>query len=105
MVELLEFNQLRWKPLHPLSSKHLVNQMELQHPYAAVIAVRNKKTLVVKDGSFLFVKKGAKFAPLKDTGFEVVSEDGKPIQPTGDFYISLDTFDPCHTIIDWFRPK
>ncbi|WP_178076130.1 hypothetical protein [Paenibacillus oralis] len=51
----------------------------------------------------MFVKEGTKFASLKDTGFHVVSEDGKPIQPTGTFYISLETIDPSHVIIDWFR--
>lgn len=91
--------------MHPLTSKHLLYDIELPHPYAAVIAVWDKKNLVVQDRSLMLVKTGAKFAPLIDTGLQVISEDGEPIQPTGTFYISPETLDPHHLIIDWFRPN
>lgn len=90
--------------MHPITSKQLL-EMELPHPYAAVIVVRDKKNLVIQDCSLMFVKRGATFAPLTDTGLQVISEDGEPIQPTGTFYISLETIDPHHLIIDWFRPN
>jgi hypothetical protein len=73
--------------------------------YAAVVAHRKKNNLVVQGGSIQLVKEGTLFAPLHGSGFEVVAEDGTPIQPTGSFYISVETFDPVHLIIDWFQPK
>lgn len=90
--------------MHPLSGQNALG-MQLPHTYAAVIAHRDGKNLVVQAGSFMLVKEGTHFAPLYDSGFQVISEDGVPIQATGSYYISVETMDPQHVIIDWSVPS
>jgi hypothetical protein len=75
--------------------------MRLEKPYAAVKVERKGKRLVVIPGSICLVKPGTEFAVLYD--HKVVSEDGETLQPSGVFYISTETFDPYHLVIDWMK--
>jgi len=74
-------------------------------PRAAVVVEVEKKrapcTLRVQDGSICILKSDAIMAPLPD-GVVVRSADGKPIKPTGRFFVSTESFDPYHLLTDVF---
>lgn len=86
--------------MHPLQGKTALS-MRSPKPYAAVIAHRKSNQLIVQQGSVHLVKQDTLFAPIDGSNLQVVAVDGTPIKPEGAFYISLETIDPMHLIIDW----
>ena len=73
----------------------------LPRPWAAVCVQVNKNELVVQ--SEMFVAKGGIALGLLPERFRVVSGDGEIVLPTSGarFFISLETFDPCHLLLEW----
>jgi hypothetical protein len=86
--------------MHPLHGTYKFS-MRLPKPYVAVVAQRHKNQLIVQPGALQIVKPDTLFASLRDTRLQVVNEDGTLITASGEFYVSLETIDPMHLIIDW----
>jgi hypothetical protein len=48
----------------------------------------------------MVVAEGTQVAQLPDE-FEVVDCEGKRVEPTHDFYVTAETMDPEHMLLDW----
>lgn len=73
----------------------------LPKPWAAVSVRVDKDKLVVQ--SEVFVAKEEIALVLLPERFKVVSSGGEIVRPTSGarFFISLETFDPCHLLLEW----
>lgn len=68
--------------------------------YCAVkVEVKGKKLIVV--GGVEFVAPDTRIAVLPD-GYEVQTMDGETIRPSGTFYITSETINPYHLLMDVF---
>ena len=74
-------------------------------PRAAVVVEVEKQrspcTLRVQENSLCILKSDTLMATLPE-GVVVLSSDGKPVKPTGRFYVSTESFDPYHLVTDVF---
>lgn len=88
--------------MHPLSLKKYkpLLTMELKTPFVSVTGEVKKKVITIEDSSINIAKPGTKFAKLP-TDFKVVDSNGDEIPTTGSYYISTETIDPHHLIIDY----
>jgi hypothetical protein len=89
--------------LHPLDKIQHGIGIRLPKPYAAVQVKRDNKNLIVIPNTVQLAKIDSRFAPVHGTGIEVIDQSGQSIPATGSFYISTETFDPYHLVIDWFK--
>jgi hypothetical protein len=55
--------------------------------------------LEIEEGSLKIASTDAAWIPLPE-GVVIQGSDGEVIQPTGRFYVSTETFDPCHLVTD-----
>lgn len=91
---------------HPLQNKisgirPLIRPRLLGKHYAAVTVVRKGKRLIVVNGSFSIAKPDTMIAEIPDD-FDVIAPDKKEVvTQTYAFWMSTETFDPCHLILDW----
>ena len=60
-----------------------------------------KPVLIVKDGSVGVLKGDAILVELPKE-IPVIGPDGDRIKPTGKFYVTTETFDPHHALVDLF---
>ena len=78
----------------------------LHRPYACVtvkvLKLQPHVVLEVVDGSIGISKQGTTWVALEQ-GTQVVAEDRTVIEPTGTFYVSTESFDPFHLLMDVFR--
>jgi len=69
-------------------------------PYACVtVEVLGKKKLKAVPGSIAFLKSDARLVALPEDVI-VVDDKGNVIEPSRGFFITTETFDPYHAIID-----
>lgn len=75
----------------------------LTKPFACVtVTVQKKGVLVIKPNSFGVAQSGVLFAELPEK-WKVVDPDPdetEPVLPSRQFYISVETIDPYHILID-----
>ena len=90
-MHFLYKRETNFSPLHP------------SRVYAAVKVEVTKKakprTLAVLPGGIVFTKTDTKFVPLPDDVI-VVNDEGEEITASFKFYVSLETFDPFHIVVD-----
>ncbi|MFB5269350.1 hypothetical protein ACE41H_21560 [Paenibacillus enshidis] len=84
--------------MHPLQKENK-HSRELGRPYAAVQVEHINKVLVVIPGSVSILKEETKITKLP-SAYPVVDSEGYLIKPSGQFYITTETFDPYHMVID-----
>lgn len=78
---------------------HGRNESVVQRPYACVkVEMVGKTTLRVLPGVF-FIKTGSYVRAVPEK-ISVVDEDGKKIQASGQFYVSSESIDPYHLLLD-----
>ena len=71
-------------------------------PYAAVMVSRKKgKDLVIVPGQIHLLKDDTQVVELPEDYTILNPEDGTPIEPSFSFWITTETFDPFHAVIDW----
>lgn len=80
---------------HPGSAFHL------DSPRICVTAKRVGNRLVIVPDSIGILRADTPLFWL-DEKFEVVSEDGQPVKPTGRFAVTAQTIDPYHVVTDIF---
>lgn len=68
-------------------------------PYAAVQVEVYGKKLIVHDGSLCLVK-GDTLVTELPSEFKVYGIDGEEIPPANKFYITVETINPYHLILD-----
>lgn len=77
----------------------------LQNPRAAVRcthAFRSKRYVVTQgENSVCVLKAGCQIVALNDDEI-VTTEDGEQLKPQGRFYITAETIDPYHLLLDIF---
>jgi len=83
---------------HLLHSSERVGARPVGRPYAAVLAEKRGDALQVVDRVVL-IKPDAQVVRLPDR-IRILSGDS-PIEPTWGFWISVETMDPYHAILDW----
>jgi len=96
---------------HPLKTKISGAQPSLfpqtvGRPYAAVVVENTgKKKLAIQLGQIQVMKHDAYVVMLPDD-FKVINpEDGTVIDAEHTFWITTETFDPYHAVIDWDGKK
>ena len=92
---------------HPLDlySKQISHGRRLEKPLLTVKVERfgytkASLTLATTAEPPSLARGDAVFVPLPKE-IKVISQDGEPITPTWKFWISTETFDPFHLLIDW----
>lgn len=87
--------------MHFAASKDMWAVRAVQRPWGAVEVqvLKGGKTLQVKTGSICVIKADALIIPLPK-GIRVVSDEGEAIEPTWGFWVTTETFDPWHLLID-----
>lgn len=76
-----------------LLPKRAAVQVERVPPYALKVVV----------GGFVIAKEQVWATVATDKRLKVIGPDGEPIEPTGEFLISTETFDPFHLVTDYFE--
>lgn len=82
--------------MHPLQSPA---SMEIGKPYAAVRAERVGKLLMVIPGTVEILRADTKIAQVPDK-LSIVDANKNPIMPSGRFYMTTETIDPYHMVLD-----
>lgn len=87
-------------PLRPreASSWHVADLGYAQGIAAVMVRRRGTNVLVVQ--ASLFVLKPDTEVARIPASIRVVDEEGEPIQASGEFWISIATFDPYHAVCD-----
>ncbi len=69
----------------------------------AVLVTRQRDpcTLRVEEEPLRILKADAMMTPLPE-GVVVLHADGRVCKPTGRFYVTTESFDPCHLLTDVF---
>lgn len=67
--------------------------------YCAVKVKFKSNKLYVEDGGISVVKPDTKIAELP-TKFKVYNSENEEVQPSGKFYISVETINPFHLLMD-----
>lgn len=74
----------------------------LQQPHACVTVevIKQRPHAILKVvGGIRIAQHSTTWVALKP-GTQVVTEDGEVIEPSGTFYVSTETFDPFHLLMD-----
>jgi hypothetical protein len=91
-------------PLHFITQFGSVRGDVVGKPWACVTVrverSRRPCTLRIQEGIFV-LKHDTLIVPLPD-GVVVLQPDGKRCKPTGRFYVTTESFDPCHLLTDIF---
>ena len=87
--------------MHFVASKNMFAARSVQRPWAAVSVevLKGGKILQVKTGSICVIKSDAMIVPLPKT-IRVVSDEGEESTPTWGFWVTTETFDPWHLLLD-----
>lgn len=93
--------------MHPLRSDELYPRRYVAERACVIVRVvprrrGNQRQLVVEEGS-VGITKGAEFAPLP-SDVNVCDSHENPLAPTWGFWISIETCDPYHLLLDWDDP-
>ena len=91
---------------HPLASMIFGNMaslypIQIGKPYACVTVEAKGKDFFIIPSNISIAKLETLFVPLPNK-FRVLSPDGSGVvRPTHRFWITTETFNPFHLIIDW----
>lgn len=65
------------------------------------VVVKKQGNKIIVGTNITLVKPGTSFSELKDN-MKVTNENGDIVDRCGDLYLSDETIDPYHILIDWF---
>lgn len=85
---------------HFLTKDRAIGGMMLGRPHMAVCAKYEKGRLVLSDDRAPYVARAdARFVPLPE-GVAVLGRNGNTLEASGKFWVSVETCDPFHAIVD-----
>jgi hypothetical protein len=87
--------------LHFLKKKEIFKAAPIERRRACVTARYEDGKLWIQDGIGV-TKTDAIFVELPER-IAVVGSDGKRIKATGKFFVSVETFNPFHLVVDMFQ--
>jgi hypothetical protein len=91
---------------HFLSKKELARSVEVEQRFAAIMICKPEglsDLVLQRSESARFVVEGTRVAPLP-AAFSVWTLEKIELKPLCRFWITIDTVDPYHCVIDWEGP-
>lgn len=76
------------------------NTVYLKNKHVAVMAkVVELGKLMILSGTLCSVDKSTPIVKMPEN-FQIIDENGEELKPTGEFYVTVQTIDPYHLVLD-----